>query len=848
MYKKTLDEKFLELTSGGEGLSNKEVLERQKKYGKNKLEEASKENIILIFFSSFKDIMVAILIAAAIVSAVLGNITDALIIMFIVIVNSIISTVQYIKAQNSLNALKKMSPAYCIVKRNGEEYQVKTEELVPGDIVILKAGDIVPADGRLIESMNLEIDESALTGESINAVKDASFETTTNIPLGDRVNMLYSSTIVRKGRGEFIVTTTGMDTEIGKIAFLISAQEDKLTPLQEKLNRVGKILAAIVVLVAIIIFVVGIIQDKSIEEMFFVAVSMAVAAIPEGLSAIVTIILSIGVVKLSKRNAVIRRLPSVETLGSATVICSDKTGTLTQNKMAVSEIFTSGDSKKLALQALMLCNDSFISISSKVEGDPMEVAFVNYGMDEGFDYNELQEKFKRVQEISFDSTRKMMTTVNEFENKLFQYTKGGIDEVLNKTTHYINDNKIQPITDEIRKNYLDKNTEFTSKGMRVLAVAYKKIDSIEEVSEEGLIFLGIVSIVDPPRESVKESIRICKQAGIKTVMITGDHLLTAKAIADELEILEEGNEYITGVELDKLSNEEFKDRFENIRVYARVTPENKVRIVSAWRDAGHVVAMTGDGVNDAAALKNSDIGIAMGVTGTDVTRESADLILMDDNFSTIVGAVEEGRTIYANIEKTIRYLLSCNLGELILLFAALVFLFELPLIPVQILWINLVSDSFPALALGVEPREEEVMHRRPKSQKEGLLSKKTLLLTIFDGLIVGLVGFISFYVGRGFSYEIGITMSFMTIGFSQLFHAFNMRFKSSMFNKNFFANKKFFLAVIISALLLIITIFVPYGREVFKTTLLSLDQWTAVMGLSIVPILITEIRKVFVHN
>ncbi len=846
MYKKTLAERFEGFSTNRDGLTSEKVKENLEIYGENVLDSYDKESIFVVFFRTLKDVLVAILILAAIISFSLGNRTDAYIILFIVIVNSTIGTVQYIKSQNSLNALKKMSPSITLVRRDGEEKIVRARDLVPGDIVIVKTGDIIPADGRLIESVNLFVDESALTGESNPVEKDASFETDENLPLGDRINMLYSSTIVTNGRAEFIVISTGMKTEIGKIAFLISEKDDSTTPLQNKLNKVGIILATIVVLIAIGIFVMGVLNNKSIEEMFFISVSMAVAAIPEGLSAIVTIILSVGVLKLSKENAIVRRLPSVETLGSASVICSDKTGTLTENKMKVNELYSVDGNLQLLMQSFMLCNDSYLNKSNMVIGEPMEASFVTFGIEQGIEYKQLIETFKRVQEISFDSNRKMMTTLHEHQNKYYQYTKGGIDEVISVSTHYLENGEAKELTEDIKEKYINKNDEYTSQGIRVLASAYKTVDNIEDMSEDSLIFLGIISITDPPRESAKESIAICKNAGITTIMITGDHLLTAKSVATELGILDDNHKAITGRELDKMTYEEFKEEFESIRVYARVNPEHKVRIVNAWKEAGHVVAMTGDGVNDAPALKNADIGVAMGITGTDVTRDSSDLVLMDDKFSTIVKAVEEGRKIFINIEKTIRYLLSCNLGEILLLVFAMALTFDLPLIPVQILWVNLVSDSFPALAIGVEPRERDLMQRGPKGEKEGLLTKRSLFLTIFEGLIMGGVSFLAFYIGSKIDHSTGMTMAYLTIAFSQLFHSVNMRFIGSLFNKNFLKNYKFFIAFTISTLLVLITVLIPEGRELFKTVLLSMENWLIVLGFSVVPLVMTELRKLII--
>ena len=771
-----------------EGLNDSQVKERQEKYGFNELQETKKETLFQKFLNQFKDFSIIILIIAAIVSGAVGvaqgeGITDTIIILIVVLVNAIIGVAQESKAEKSLEALQKLSDHASKVIRNGKMDVIPARELVPGDVVVLDTGDYIPADLRVIEAVNLKSQESSLTGESVPVEKSIEKIENTEVGVGDRTNMLFSSSLVTYGRGKGIVVETGMTTEVGKIAGMINNTEKQETPLQKKLNKLSKTLGIAAIAICIIIFIAGIIEGKEPINMFMTAVSLAVAAIPEGLAAVSTIVLAIGVQKMVKKNAIVKRLPAVETLGSSTVICSDKTGTLTQNKMTVEKIFfndklrdikdvkeeierDSSVKENLELQkviyANMLCNDTKIAKDGSLSGDPTETALVNMAFNLNFDQS-IYDKTPRVEEIPFDSDRKLMTTVNEQNGKYIVYTKGGIDELLNRCRAYEIDGTIHEDLEEYSENIRKFNEEMAKEALRVLGCAYKEIDHIptkEEMKtiENDLIFVGMVGMIDPPREEAKKAVEKCKTAGIKTVMITGDHKITATAIAKKLGILENEHEAITGQELEKMSDEDLEKNVRQYSVYARVSPEHKVRIVKAWQKNGEIVAMTGDGVNDSPALKTSDIGCAMGVVGTDVAKEAADVILTDDNFATIVSAVEEGRRIYDNIRKAIQFLLSSNLAEVVAVFVATMLGFTL-LRPMHLLWINLITDTFPALALGMEEGERDLMKRKPRDDKEGIFAGgvgRTDLyggdmgaLRISLGKLLGLPGDYAVYPGHG---------------------------------------------------------------------------------------------------
>ncbi|MBR3720725.1 MAG: calcium-translocating P-type ATPase, PMCA-type [Clostridia bacterium] len=870
------------------GLKAEEVEKRQAQYGFNELKEKKKKSLLIKFLEQFKDFMIIILIIAAIVSAIIGvkqgeGFADSIIIMVVVIANAIIGLVQEDKAEKSLEALKKMSSHVAKVYRDGKITIVKSRELVPGDVVELDTGDYVPADLRIINSINLKVQESALTGESVPVDKTTE-PIKGEVLLGDRKNLLFSSSMVTYGRGKGIVVSTGMETEVGKIATMIDEVEEKETLLQARLNTLGKTLGILCIIICIVIFAVGLAYGKDPINMFMTAVSLAVAAIPEGLAAISTIVLAIGVQRMVKKNAIVKKLPAVETLGSASVICTDKTGTLTQNKMTVKKIYTNGKlenvedienstlstEQETLIENCMLCNDTKIGNDNLLTGDPTETALVDMGFK--FKYTkDIYKEYPRIAEIPFDSERKLMTTVHKVGDKFVVYTKGGVDELLECCKGYIINGDINYDLDSFKANILKENEAMAENALRVLSMGYKEIDhplKEEDMKnlEKDLIYIGMVGMIDPPRIEVKDAVSKCKKAGIRTVMITGDHKITAVAIAKELGILNEGDWAITGNELEKMSDEDLEKNVKNISVYARVSPEHKVRIVKAWQANKEVVAMTGDGVNDAPALKMADIGCAMGIVGTDVSKEAADVILTDDNFATIVSAVEEGRRIFDNILKAITFLLSSNIGEIIVLFLAILltpFLAQkfgitgefinniVPLIPVQILWINLVTDSLPALALAVDPPDKNIMSRKPNKNQNGIFTSGMTFRIIYQGVLIGLITLAAFVIGLStktddieYKIKVGQTMAFAVLAFAELVHVFNIRNnKESIFKSNPFNNSKLLLAISISALLMFAVLLVPALREIFHLILLPVDKLFETIILVLVPIVVVEIMK-----
>ncbi|MBE5805236.1 MAG: cation-translocating P-type ATPase [Clostridiales bacterium] len=894
--KKEIFEEFRVLEDSG--LTDEQVRKNREKYGYNELKAQKKKSIFVKFLEQFKDFMIIVLIIAAIVSGVVGyieegKITDSIIILVVVIVNAIIGVAQEAKAEKSLEALQKLSSHSAKVLRNGTLTVVASKELVPGDIVVLDTGDYVPADLRIIEAINLKSQEASLTGESVPSEKNASVIEEEKVGVGDRVNMLFSSSLITYGRGKGIVVETGMNTEVGKIAGIISNTVKSETPLQNKLNKLGKTLGIAALVICLVIFIIGLAYGKNAMDMFMTAVSLAVAAIPEGLAAVSTIVLAIGVQRMVKKNAIVKKLPAVETLGSATVICSDKTGTLTQNKMTVEKVFYDGklvdlrdlndDDIKDDLEQLvyisMLCNDTKVSANNELTGDPTETALVDMGFKLHFT-PDLYVSYPRVEEVPFDSDRKLMTTVHQRGNKYIVYTKGGVDELLNRCNRYIFNNEIKTDLDKYKVQISEQNEQMAVNALRVLAMGYKELDhmpSKEEMKniESDLIYVGMVGMIDPPREEVKAAVAKCKTAGIKTVMITGDHKITATAIAKALGILEDGDEAITGSELEEMSDEELIQRVRKISVYARVSPEHKVRIVKAWQANGEIVAMTGDGVNDAPALKTSDIGCAMGIVGTDVSKEAADVILTDDNFSTIVSAVEEGRRIYDNILKAIQFLLSSNVGEIIALFVAILVapllakafgidiqLIE-PLLPIHILWVNLVTDSLPALALAVDPAEKNIMNRKPKKNGKGIFTKGMTWRIVYQGVMIGLLTLSAFIIGlatknvpevAGMSEQevrvsIGQTMAFIVLALSELVHVFNIRNNSmSLFKTKIFNNSKLVFAILASAALMLIILFVPALQSVFAIVPLPMENIIETILLVFAPLVIVEIFKLFKIN
>ena len=880
------------------GLSNEQVNENRQKYGTNELQTKKKKSTFVKFLEQFKDFMIIVLIIAAIISGVVGyiegeGITDSIIILIVVILNAVIGVIQENKAEKSLEALQKLSAHVSKVIRNGKMEVIPAKELVPGDIVVLDTGDYVPADLRIIEAVNLKSQEASLTGESVPVEKSANTIEQEEVDLGDRENMLFSSSLITYGRGKGIVVETGMNTEVGKIAGIINSAEETQTPLQEKLNKLGKTLGIAALVICAIIFVIGLLYGKDPIEMFMTAVSLAVAVIPEGLAAVSTIVLAIGVQRMVKRHAIVKKLPAVETLGSTTVICSDKTGTLTQNKMTVEKIFYNGkllDAEEVKqnidknLEKLvyisMLCNDTKISANNELTGDPTETALVDMGFNLQFEKN-IYDKNPRIKEIPFDSDRKLMTTVNKINNKYVVLTKGGVDELLAKCNKYLYDGEERNDLENYKKVITKNNEDMAKDALRVLSMAYKEIDhepTDEEMKdiEQDLIYVGMVGMIDPPRLEVKDAVDKCKKAGIKTVMITGDHKITAIAIAKSLGILQGEEEALTGAELEKMSDEDLTKNIRKYSVYARVSPEHKVRIVKAWQANGEIVAMTGDGVNDAPALKTADIGCAMGIVGTDVSKEAADVILTDDNFATIVSSVEEGRRIYDNILKAIQFLLSSNVGEVITLFVAILItpllgnLFGIdinlivPLLPIHILWINLVTDSLPALALAVDPPQKDVMDRKPNKNKS-VFTKGMIWRIVYQGILIGVITIVAFIVGLAtpdenlpviegltneeIKVEIGQTMAFCVLAFSQLVHVFNVRDnKTSIFKTGIFSNKQLILAVLASAALMLGILLIPALRHVFSIPVLPVGNILEIVVLSLMPLIVVELFKLIKIN
>ncbi len=871
-------------TNPKEGLSQDTLAARYEKYGYNELKAKKKKSMIVKFLEQFKDFMIIILIIAAIVSGVVGiqegeGITDTIIILIVVVLNAIIGVAQENKAEKSLEALQKMSSHAAKVIRDGKLAVVPAKDLVPGDVVILETGDYIPADLRIIEAINLKSQESAMTGESV-PVDKSSDTINGEVSLGDRKNILFSSSLITYGRGKGIVVGTGMNTEVGKIAKMIDETDESQTPLQIKLNNLGKTLGIVALFLCAVIFVVGTLYGKEPVHMFMTAVSLAVAAIPEGLAAVSTIVLAIGVQRMVKRNAIVKKLPAVETLGCASVICSDKTGTLTQNKMTVKKIFVNSrvqnieeikdksDELDKLVKSGMLCNDTKVAEDGKLTGDPTETALVDMGFTLGYEGYTIENN-PREFEIPFDSDRKLMTTVHKTEDgKYIVYTKGGVDELLKCCNRYSENGEIKSDLADYKSLILSTNKSMAEKALRVLAFGYKIIEhslTKEDIDhlESDLIFVGMCGMIDPPREEVKDAVKKCVSAGIKTVMITGDHKITATAIAKELGILQEESEAITGSDLEKMSDEELKNKVRDISVYARVSPEHKVRIVKAWQANGEVVAMTGDGVNDAPALKNANIGCAMGIVGTDVSKEAADVILTDDNFSTIVAAVEEGRRIYDNILKAIAFLLSSNIGEIVVLFLAIMLtpilakLFHItnisqlePLLPMHILWINLVTDSLPALALAVDPADKNIMKRKPIQNSKGIFSKGMTWRIMYQGFWIGLITLIAFILGlstegdSAYKIRVAQTMAFSVLALSELVHVFNVRNnQESIFKGNPFNNSKLILAIGISAFLMLIILFVPGLREIFDLEVLPKDKFMETVLLIFSPLLIVELFK-----
>ena len=854
-------------TDQNRGLSSTQAQHRLNEYGPNRLEGAKKESLLSRLLSQFKDPMILVLLAAAALSLLSTGGEDwveAVIILVIVLVNACISISQENSAEKALEALQKMSAPLAKLIRDGQMVRLGTELLVPGDIILLEAGDLVPADARVLECANLKTDESAMTGESVPVSKRAMAFLPEDTALGDRENMVISSTVVTNGRAVCVVTATGMDTEVGRIARMLTDAEDVTTPLQRKMGEISKTLSFLCLSVCAVMFGVGLIYGRELLGMFMTAVSLAVAAIPEGLPAIVTIVLALGVQRMAGRNAIVKKLPAVETLGCAGVICSDKTGTLTQNRMTVVDVWSWEDRHRQETLAIgALCNDTVLTYhedgSPRTTGDPTETAFVDAAFRDGMDKNALEQRMPRIAELSFDSERKLMSTVHPLNGKFRVMVKGAPDILLARCSYILSSSSPAPLTPTITKRVDEANTAMAEKALRVLGCAYKDLDALppgeltSDLLERGLTFVGLVGMIDPPRTEVRQAVVQCYRAGIRPVMITGDHRLTAVAIARDLDIFRPGDLAITGEDLDFMSQELLEQDVERFSVYARVSPEHKMRIVQAWQKRGMVVAMTGDGVNDAPALKAADIGCAMGITGTDVAKGAADMILTDDNFATIVHAVEQGRGIYSNIKKAIHYLLSCNIGEILTLFLATLFNFQQdPLVPVQLLWLNLVTDSLPALALGMEPVESSVMTEKPRSAREPLFSRAFSLRLAWQGAMVGLLTLAAYWLGEYVLSDpaqadaTANTMAFATLTFSQLFHAFDVRSESqSLFRLGISSNPAMNKAFLVGMALQLSVLLIPPLMDLFQVCPLSPLEWGCVLSLAVLPIVFCEIEKSF---
>ena len=852
---KKLNELETEFQSNlGCGLTLEQVEANRETYGKNALEEKKKTPMIIKFLGEFKDPLIIILIIAAVVSVIVDphEWIESVIIMVVVLINAILGLYQENKAEKSLEALKKMSAASCKVIRDNTIATIATEELVVGDIILVEAGDSVPADARIIECSNLKVEEAALTGESVPVDKNSDYIEEDDIPLGDKKNCLFSSTYVTNGKAKAIVTGVGMSTEIGKIASMLSEQKEELTPLQQKLNTVGNMIGIMALGICVVVFILEMVAIKwdwsLFSDAFITAVALAVAAIPEGLATVVTIVLSIGVTKMSKQNAIVKKLPAVETLGSCNVICSDKTGTLTQNKMTVTKIYLNevkdvnnltADEKKMVTYFAVCCDAAIEEKDGKIVriGDPTELALLDINLVHGEDIK----NYNRVLDLPFDSDRKLMTTVIKVDNKYISITKGAPDRVINLS---INDAKTKQAA-------LDANSEMANNALRVLALGIQEFDYIpaQEELEHDLTLIGLVGMIDPARPEVKESIRVATNAGIKTVMITGDHIVTASAIAKELGILKEGDRAITSQELDELSDEYLEKHIHEFSVFARVAPKDKVRIVEAWQKRDAICAMTGDGVNDAPALKKAEIGCAMGITGTDVSKEAADMILTDDNFSTIVSAVKEGRGIYDNIRKCVKYLLSSNIGEVLTIFvASLLTAFGIinlgtPLAAMHLLWINLITDSLPAFGIGMEEAEDTIMNEKPRPKKEGFFANGYAWKICVEGVIIGAVTLIAYIIGEQVSHPLGQTMAFLTLSSTQLFHAYNVKSHHSVFSLKSYKNKFMNFAFIVGFALQVFVIYCPGVQDLFEFAPLPIEYFAICMGLSLVMVVIMEIAK-----
>nr|WP_311134870.1 cation-translocating P-type ATPase [Lactobacillus helveticus] len=868
-YLQTKAKVLEELKTASGGLSSQQAKGNLAKYGKNALIEGKKKTTLQVFLEQFKDLMVIILIIAAVISAFTGELESTLVIIAVLILNAILGTVQHIKAEKSLESLKSLSSPSAKVLRDGKKIEIDSKDVVPGDIMLLEAGDMVTADGRILDNFSLQVNESSLTGESTNIDK-ADVEFDHEMPLGDRINMVYSSSLVTYGRANVVVTATGMNTEIGKIASLMNETKERRTPLQISLDKFSFKLATAILIICAIVLGLQIWRGQPIMDALLFAVALAVAAIPEALSSIVTIVQAMGTQKMAKENAIIKNLAAVESLGSVSVICSDKTGTLTQNKMTVQDIYIGGKTLKpnqlnldnqlhrYLLYDAVLNNDSSL-VDGKGIGDPTEYALLEMyrqvpGIDLGdkglgISEEDLRGLLTRKQEVPFDSDRKLMSTKHLIHTVPTIFVKGAIDVLLDRCVNIRLDDEVRPITEEDKKQILAQNQHFSENGLRVLTFAYKESDEdLTPETENGFTFIGLVSEMDPPREESIEAVARAKKAGIRTVMITGDHKVTAVAIAKKIGIFNDGDMAVTGLELDKMSNEELEQKIEKIAVYARVSPENKIRIVNAWQKKDHIVSMTGDGVNDAPALKKADIGVAMGITGTEVSKDAASMILADDNFATIIKAVANGRTVFENIKNAIMYLLSGNLSAIITVLFASIGGFSVPFVAVQLLFINLVTDSLPALAIGVEPGAPDILDRKPRDPKVGILDKSLVTKVGLQGLIIAVGVITAFMIGRQTSPAVACTMAFSTLTFARLLHGFNCRSQHSIFKIGFKKNWYSLAAFAVGTLLLALVLFVPALHGLFAVTPLTGNQLLWIIGLAVIPTVIIQIVKVVNEN
>ena len=843
------------------GLSDNEVRNRKDIFGDNALKEKKRKGILKVFLNQFKDLLVGILIVAGIISIITDNVESTLVIFIVIFLNAILGTVQYFKAEQSLEALRSLTAAKCKVIRNGLKQEILSKDIVPGDILFLEAGDLIAADGRIIENHSLQVNESSLTGESLAVEKNEEVLSDDEIPLSDRKNMVFGGTLVTYGRAIAVVTSTGMNSELGKIANLMENTQQKETPLQKTLDKFSGKLAIIIIAICIIVFVLEIYRDESILNALMFAVALAVAAIPEALSSIVTIVLALGTEKMAKENAIIKDLKAVEGLGAVSVICSDKTGTLTQNKMTVQKVYVDNKliegrelkkdnlAHRFLINNALLCNDS-VTVEGKEIGDPTEVALVNLGEELHLDELVIREKYQRISEIPFDSDRKLMSTVNIVNNKQVLFTKGALDVLINKVNYVADSHGIRKLNDEERKEIISVNKQLSEQGLRILAFAYKELQDKEEITKEDendYVFTGLISMIDPPRVESKDAVHKCIMAGIKPVMITGDHKVTAAAIAREIGIMGKDDIAVEGLEIDKLNDEQLKEKVKNISVYARVSPEHKIRIVRAWQSSGEIVAMTGDGVNDAPALKQADIGVAMGITGTEVSKDAASVILTDDNFSTIVKAVENGRNIYNNIKNSIKFLLSGNLSAIIAVLYCAIINLPMPFAAVHLLFINLLTDSMPAIAIGMEKGNDNLLKEKPRGRNESILNKELLKIVAFEGVIISIFTIISFYGGNpNLNPKAASTMAFSTLCLARLFHGFNCRGNQSIFKLGITTNIYSICAFLVGVLLLSTVLFIPPLKIVFNVVSLSGNQYLLLIFCAIMPTVIIQLLKIIV--